>query len=580
MARSKSARGGPALGPFLQQLGVALDSLSPDEIRQSIKAYATELLPAEREPFLAMLVRKEAPRQEAGPLLDDIDDLLARIRAGEFYDGYGWDHEIYAERAFGDDSWADEMDDLFSGAANAFVNGDFDLAWQAYSRLLRAIWGGEESEQLSGAEDPIELLKTDLAEAKTRCLRALYEVTPAPDRPSALLDALYAFAWSGRSVTLQNLREARPVDLADVTTFLPAWIAGLKTERRAGFDQQARQLLSEATVLHEGLDGLTTLARERGVRQPEIYLDLVQQLVSTDRGRAITAAREALTAPVPRGEVRAQIADALAEQSAEIADQAEARREAWRAGPNAARLVNLAATAISASQGNRMLNDEAEFVLTDRREGDAPSDRLVAILLMLAGRLDQAVERARQARPDWSSPDHPGYAVIPALLVASARPALLPGSALEECIAGIDRSEWYDHRQLFETARADLNDGADAEESNESRSDKPMLANLIRSRLPLTVMPADRDRWITAAQGLVQTASRSVLEAKQRHSYERIARVAVAMGEAMAEDRQGERFVADLLASYPRHTAFRRELENAWRRSPVIKQSAPYPRRR
>ncbi len=289
----------PALGPFLDAVAGRLDAMTNEQIKLAVLSYASELRPAAREPFLTMLGRK-VPPPAAAPLLQDIENLLARVRAGEFYDGWGWDDSIHAERAFGDDSWAAEMDSLFDGSAAAFLAGDMDLTRQAYGHLLHAIWGGEEAEQLSGAEDPTELLGSDLAEAMARYLRALYETTPPQDRAGALLNELHAFAWTGRRVSLTDIREARPQDLAGLSEFLPAWIKRLEADSTQGFEGEARRLLSEAVIAKDGPEGLAGLARERGVRQPELYLDLVRELQRQGRGdESAAAAREALAAPVP-----------------------------------------------------------------------------------------------------------------------------------------------------------------------------------------------------------------------------------------------------------------------------------------
>lgn len=165
-------------------------------------------------------------------LLDEIEDLLGRIRAGAFYDGWGWDDSIHAERGFGDTSWAGEMDILFDGAADAFLAGHLDLARKAYGRLLHAIWdGGDVAEQLPG-EDPPGLLETDLASA--RYLRALYETTAPKRRAKELLREISDLPVRPG---LTELRGARGEELPGLAEFLPATVG---CENASGFGSARR----------------------------------------------------------------------------------------------------------------------------------------------------------------------------------------------------------------------------------------------------------------------------------------------------------------------------------------------------
>ncbi len=68
------------------------------------------------------------------------------------------------------------------------------------------------------------------------------------------------------------------------------------------------------------------------------------------------------------------------------------------------------------------------------------------------------------------------------------------------------------------------------------------------------------------------------LRAKRRHAYELVARLTVACGEALAimQGRVGALFVDAARAKYPRHVAFRAQLDRACRDSPLL----PTPPRR
>jgi hypothetical protein len=62
-------------------------------------------------PFLAVFDAGRSGDAEPGDdsLLPDVADLVERLREGEYFDAWGWDDELHEERAWGDESWVEEM---------------------------------------------------------------------------------------------------------------------------------------------------------------------------------------------------------------------------------------------------------------------------------------------------------------------------------------------------------------------------------------------------------------------------------------------------------------------------------------
>lgn len=129
----------------------------------------------------------------------------------------GWDDDLHDERSFGDESWADEMDDLLGGAETAFLDGDLDLARIAYEPLLKAF--ERHAEGFCGPEEPERMLSTDVGEAKARYLRAVYETTPLSERADTLFEEMGALRYIGGPPSL------RPVALPAVTRCEAAAVA-------------------------------------------------------------------------------------------------------------------------------------------------------------------------------------------------------------------------------------------------------------------------------------------------------------------------------------------------------------------
>jgi hypothetical protein len=198
--------GTSGLTSFVDALEARLSELTAEELKAALLAHAERLVPRERESFLAIFAEPGFNHGAAGavdevgepdPLLAEIDAFVERLRAGRYVDGWGWDPEIYEERAFGDESWAEEMDDLFAAANAAFLDGDMRLARESLGRLLDAFDLEGEADAFCGPNPPQEMVSADPGEAKARYLRAIYETTPPSERPAALLDAIEELRFIG-----------------------------------------------------------------------------------------------------------------------------------------------------------------------------------------------------------------------------------------------------------------------------------------------------------------------------------------------------------------------------------------------
>ena len=109
----------PSLQSFLGSLDRRLHEMSVEEIRGSLLLHAQGLPGADRRGFLAVFTTTDPSDQleeaeessdvtwpvDHDPLFDEIDEFVARVAAGEYFEGFGWDHEVREERSFGDESW-------------------------------------------------------------------------------------------------------------------------------------------------------------------------------------------------------------------------------------------------------------------------------------------------------------------------------------------------------------------------------------------------------------------------------------------------------------------------------------------
>lgn len=567
------------LGEFLAALEQRLAALPADELRAALVVHAERLSPENREEFLAIFPvpsasvshvpgPRAAGRPDGAGVLADIDAFIERVRSGVFFQGWGWDDDLYQERAWGDESWVDEMDDLFAAAADAFLAGDLALAKDAYGRLLGAFDLDQEVGTFCGPSSPSDMVATDVPEAVARFLRAIYETTALGERAGQLYDRYADLGHLAPGMSLNTIVDTRRSGLPDLGAFLPAWIEVLTEHINGCWARDRQRLLTEATVLHAGTDGLAAVARRPGDHQPIAYLDWVDAL--TGEGRvddAAAAAREAMTAAGLPEERRAEIADRLGELAARLGDPPaalDARRTAWRAYRTRRRLLALVAAADAAGQRTGTLEAEADSVPPD-------ADRLGCELLLLAGRIDNAIAALVAADPlGWSRADHPGPVVWPVLLAAAVAPSVPAAQThLGRQFAAVDTADhWYGY--------PNGGMGDDAVEA------LPRLSSLLAARIGSGPGGSrQRRQWLAAARGVVDRRVDAVVGNKHRGAYQHAAVLAVTYAEALAvaEDQTaGEAFVAATRSRYPRHVAFRDELDRATAASPLL--PAPTPRRR
>jgi tetratricopeptide (TPR) repeat protein len=423
-----------ALGPFLASLEQRLDKLPAERLRRILMGHGTRLPPGERAGFLRIFDTADtdtagttATGHDDPELVGDAESFVATIVKGIYSEGCGFDPEYGDYRTFGDESWTTGMDDLLDRAGAAFLAGNATLARGAYQVLLEALADDEVGNNLPGVGTPVELIDSDVGEAKARYLRSVWESEPPATRATALVEAAQALPYLGGEPTLAALDTTRREPLPDLDRLLPDLITALGEINLEGFGfgAQARRLRAEASMRHGGVDGLAELARITGPCRAEAYRDWVDALARTGRfDDAEQAAGEALAQLDPHGGVRAGLAERLAILAAVRDDAAtllQARREAWRADPTLRRLLRLVEVATALDRRDEVLTEEAGYLAEGPLVQRPHLVALVAALLLLTGRIEETtglMERTDQAF--WEHRAHPGPVVVPFLLVGGS----------------------------------------------------------------------------------------------------------------------------------------------------------------
>jgi hypothetical protein len=388
---------GPELGPFLEQLEHRLAGYTGEQLQEILLAHAARLPTVERAGFLAIFEQSAtgtlASAGAGDPtLVADITGFVDNVENGVYADGYGFDRDYGDYRTFGDETWTIEFDDLAQRAGEALLSGDAATARQAYQMLLEALGREYDEGGLPGAGLPTELVATDLAEAKHRYLRAVWEDEPVAGRAGAVLAAAEETALVGGDAQLAALEATRREPLPDLDPVLPDLIAGLRAVPSGfGFGAQARRLLAECTQRYQGVDGLARLARAPGDQQAEAYRDWVDALAGAGRlDDAYAAAVEAFDRLDGHGGTVAALGRRLAALAAPRGEDEvvlAAGLAVWRAEPTLTSLLELLDVATALGRRTEILSGEAD----ERGTGVlAQRPALAAAVLLLAGRVEDA----------------------------------------------------------------------------------------------------------------------------------------------------------------------------------------------
>jgi len=187
-----------------------------------------------------------------------------------------------------------------------------------------------------------------------------------------------------------------------------------------------------------------------------------------------------------------------------------------------------------------------------------------------------AVLRRQVRRPDLEPADR-------AVLAALSR--LLPRARWATFLVTPATLLWW-HRQLvsrrWTLQRRRLYGYPDGGAGDDGAEALPRLSSLLAARIASGPGgPRQRRQWLAAARGVVDRRTDAVVGNKHRGAYQRVAILAVTYAEALAlaEDQTaGAAFIAATRSRYPRHAAFRDELDRATATSPLL--PAPTTRRR
>jgi len=163
------------MSDLLEKIAAQLRHFTHEEIVALVRDFLAGLDEKQQIRFLNLVAQGPRPLVtealglgEAEDLLDEVQALHDAIADDEYVEySAGYDPEYGEYRGFGDDSWINEMDNLFAAATSFFRAGQFKAAADAYVALFDIFHLSEDGYHFT-RPDPVEALHTDVDAMKVQ----------------------------------------------------------------------------------------------------------------------------------------------------------------------------------------------------------------------------------------------------------------------------------------------------------------------------------------------------------------------------------------------------------------------------
>lgn len=562
MKRERRSMGVLSYKEFMEEVRSRLRNLSTEDFRNLILNWASEEHPSGRQEFLGKLMRlrqNEEVISNEDTLMDEIESFAQRVENGEYCDGWGWDDAIQEERDWGDESWAEEMDEFFLQARKLLLRGKYKLAEAAYIRLFDILEMGWEPGHLPGDPDYSNMLKTDIDEQVALFLRSVYMNSASKERPASLYRSMNEYGYLAHGIKLKNIMDALDSVLPNFDAFLTNWIEYLKSESQINVSE----LLREAVFIKGGIPAISEFARQYAAKYPKAYLDWIADLeMEDDKDSVIQVAREGLSR-IPRDyAVRAKIAEAISRIGERLNDnelKLEGYRESFYSDPSIGYLLDLYISAIECACFEEIQDEAEQRVMELQGKGRIPesnyhnreqsasfaTEGVLFNTLLLSGKYEKVFEMCKGKGPlGWSSSENPKPLFVTFMMAVLSK---------EGMHSKILCKQWED-------AIKNTSDNANKEYIEKYLK----VTDFIKKSIKLT--KEQEEFYLKWCRDEIGHRVDAIVSNQHRGSYHKAAGLLVAMAEVLAnreEKQEGMDFIERYRSKYPRHSAFKREITQA-----------------
>jgi hypothetical protein len=411
-----------------------------------------------------------------------------------------------------------EVDEYLRRGVTASLAGEHVLARRVFDALLRPIAGAEID--VGQHEMVEEVLSVDLHDCVGRYLLAVYLETPAQRRVDALLKAIEDVDGIGAlSEPVRAMEDALGRELVEVDLFLDDWIRRLEASTHGDdeWESDRDRWLRAAVARREGTKGLARIALT--TKRPEAVAAWCEAVVKDgDWKKALAAYGKAVTL-VTSGLWHGEFLDGAALAASKLSgrDATKKLEAAWLGAPSLVRLLRW----LVADDANAALIRKRAAVALDASR--TKSSRLLGFMHLLVGEIPAAAKALRSAPGlGWSSDEHPGHLLFPALAWMLAGPPNGVSAGIIETLSHAPRSllEW-DSEPVDPSARL---------------ATPTVLEVLERSDVRSRVTPSERAAVLDAMRTAASKRTDGVTAEKRRRHYDHAATLVACCVEG---DRQG-----------------------------------------
>lgn len=559
---------------FMEEVRALLKTFSNEDFRNLISSWASEEHSSKRQEFLDKLT---PPRQmkevisDAETLMDDIEAFAQRVENGEYCDGWGWDEDIHEERDWGDESWAEEVDEFFLQARSLLLQKKYKLAEEAYTSLFDILEMGQEPGHLPVDPDYSNMLKVDMDEQVALFLRSVYMNSASEERPALLYEAINEYGYLARKVKLRNIMNALDSLPPDFAVFLAEWIDFLKNQ--SGMD--ISELLREAVLIKGGIPAISEFARQYADKYPKAYIDWIVALeTEEDTESVIQVAREGMYR-IPRDyTVRAEVAETISRIGEKLNDnklKLEGYGECFYSNPSMGYLLDLYITAMECGRFEEMRDKAEQRIMELRGKSRIPvsnyhdrerntssvSEGILFNALLLGGKYEKVFEMCKGNGPlGWSSSENPKPVFVTFMMVVLSKEEIHSKVLIKQWDDAIGNTSYRAEKEYIEKYKK--------------------IINGIKKSMQLSGEQAEFYlKWCTDEIGRRIDA---IVSNQHRGSYHKAAGLLVAMAETLAnreEKQDGMDLIERYRNKYPRHTAFKSEIIQALQTSGLFDAITP-----
>jgi len=567
-----------ALKPYLDTIAGYCSTLSNQELTDIFISLARDIPTSGRVNFLEKIEsclpgRRSAIISDTDPveqILDDIEALKESIeeRIRSIEDGSYWDDPD----VWGDDGYYEEEPDyiseaqeeelgsFFNDADRLFLDDRLADARKVYGALFNLVHDVEEEGYFSPPDE------IDIREATARYCRCVYETSNTDKRLQEFIGAMqvdmpnlyHENEYDEDYPLMQDIIDAKPGEMEDMVSFLPAWEKALI---KRGTKGRPAGLLLETVHRLEGINGVSRLAKEWGNSQPQAYLFWLKTLKKENDQKAIIHVSTEGIKALKEGRPRERVAEFMIDAAKELNDAKHillGKRERFYSYMSDQNLLDLVDEATTQDKRDNELDTVIKF--SEGRKAIDEGKELYTRALLMSGNLNSAFALAKNEKGvGWSSGNNAGI------------------------VFGAVLSVLADHAEKAETIKTLLKDYANKKAiyserfSIDNGNGTSFYDEIIKGLTQNKEAKSQAAEYLSWAERIGKRRIEHIVSSKHRRAYERAAQALGSLAEVYMRMGQ-ESKAAKILHSYysekyNRFSAFRKEVKAVVKDSDLLRNS-------